>query len=295
MDAALCRTLSGPDLRERPHQLDAGRGLPVRRVGCHRGRHRRDDLGRRRRCTRGFRGRPRWRSKIGGVRTNFRMPDVFFHRPRRRLAGGRRSWAASRSGRARSVGYRLVNGGAGLRRRHADDHRCDRGGGRPRGPRRPRQGRSASTSRPDRTRTRATASPTMPRGGRRALPPDPPDPRAGHRGRRRVDPGEGQTSPDARRCCGPTHFRGRQRGRRRHRAGLGRGGSRLFALAVDGAGRRPQGRDAQAKATEAAIVSRCATPTRSRSSDVEGRAACLSPRQCDAGAGEGGGGAPMST
>ena len=101
------RTLPGPDLRQRPYELDARRRVSVRRAGGDRGRYRRHDH-RRRLAAHGFPRQASIAVEIGGVRTNFRMPDVF-----------RSAWAAarwwSRTSRAattvgpRSVGYRLTS------------------------------------------------------------------------------------------------------------------------------------------------------------------------------------------
>ena len=85
MDADLCRTLPGPDLRLRPHQLDARRRLPVGRGRCHRGRYRRHDLGRRFPAE----GLPPSGHRRGrGGRRPHQLPHAgrLLHRPWRRLS-----------------------------------------------------------------------------------------------------------------------------------------------------------------------------------------------------------------
>jgi N-methylhydantoinase A/oxoprolinase/acetone carboxylase beta subunit len=72
----LCRTVPGADLCVRPYQLDARGGVPVGRQGCHRRRYRRHhvDVGS---LQKGFPRQATVAVEVGGVRTNFRMPDVF--------------------------------------------------------------------------------------------------------------------------------------------------------------------------------------------------------------------------
>ena len=72
----LRRAVPGADLRLGPDQLDARRGLPLRSQGRHGRRRRRHDVdvGA---LTHGFPREASVAVDIGGVRTNFRMPDVY--------------------------------------------------------------------------------------------------------------------------------------------------------------------------------------------------------------------------
>ncbi len=158
--------------------------------------------------------------EVGGVRTNFRMPDVFSIG----LGGGslvvddRRGIEVGPT----SVGYRLTSealvfGGSTLTTTDVivAAGRADLGD-----PRRSRispKDLIARTQASDRRHAR---------GLRRALAPLA-RAVAGHRRRRRLDPRRG---PDRRARSGQAEsLRRRQRGRRGDRAGLGRGRSRLFA------------------------------------------------------------------
>ena len=98
--------LPGRHLRLRADELDARRGVPVRARRL-RGRRRRRHHHRRRHAAQRLPARGhRPRSTIGGVRTNFRMPDVLSHRHRRRQPRPRRD--------------RRRDGRPGLRRLRAD-------------------------------------------------------------------------------------------------------------------------------------------------------------------------------
>ena len=77
MDASFAEAFPGADLCLGPDQLDARRGLPVRRLRRDRRRYRRHHDRRRRACSNGFPRQATVAVEVGGVRTNFRMPDVF--------------------------------------------------------------------------------------------------------------------------------------------------------------------------------------------------------------------------
>ena len=169
---------------------------------------------------------------IGGVRTNFRMPDVLLVRPRRRQPG--RRGPRRRSG-PHSVGYELTAAGARLRRRHADRDRhrrrrraWPRSATRERVARpRPRAGRARRSTAiagaiaevVDRMKTSADADP----GGRR---------------RRRQRSCSRDRSPGASELVKPRALRGRERDRRGDRPGRRRGRPRLLARRAHAATRR---------------------------------------------------------
>ena len=103
------RAIPGPDLRLRSDQLDARGGVSLRHEGRHGGRHRRHDQPTSARSRTGFPREASVAVDIGGVRTNFRMPDVYLLRPRRRFArrraircGSARKASATASPRKRS-------------------------------------------------------------------------------------------------------------------------------------------------------------------------------------------------
>ena len=180
----LCRAVPGADLRQRPDQLDPGRRLPLRRRRGDRRRYRRHDL-RRRRAAQGLseardrRGRGRRRAH------QFPHAGRLLLRPRRRIAGRRRP--ARRHRRPEIGRLPADHRGAGVRRLDADHERYRRRGG-PRLSRRPPEGRP-SRPRPDRPHRGAHRRHAGSRG--RAVAPVA-GAAAGDRGRRRLDPGEGQ-------------------------------------------------------------------------------------------------------
>ena len=271
MDAAYRRALPGADLRQRPDQLDARRGVPLRRRRRDRRRYRRHHL----RCRRAAQGlsaaRRRSRSRSAACAPTSACPTSS-----RSASAAARWWSTARTGVTvgpRSVGYKLDHRGAGLRRLDADDDRHRRRRG-PRRSRRHAEGRAAST--PDLiARTEARIADMLETAVERSrLSPEPLPVIVVGGGSILVKGKIGGLE-----VVKPQPFRRRQRGRRRDRAGLGRGRPRLFA-------RRDQPRadaidDAEEKATGDRRRRRRARGL-DRGRRRRGRAARLSARQRDA-------------
>ena len=140
MDAELRRAVPGAHLRQRSDQLDARRGVPVRRGGRRSWSTSAAPPPMSARCRKASRAQASTAVEIGGVRTNFRMPDVFSIG-----LGGGSLVVEDRDGGVtvgpRSVGYRLTERVARVRRQDADRdrHRRCRRPGRDRRPARVRR------------------------------------------------------------------------------------------------------------------------------------------------------------
>ncbi len=191
---------------------------------------------------------------IGGVRTNFRMPDV--------LSIGLGGGSLVRDDGARigpdSVGYEITSRALVFGGDDADDDRHRRGGR----PRRHRRSQPRRQSRPaaDRDRARHHA----PDGRRRRRPhEDERGGRAGDPGRRRRDSRVSATCPPRPPCCGrsrqPSPMRSAPRSRRS--AARSTASSRWTGLSRDGGAGRSQRRGDRAGARR-----RCRCPAVSRSS-----------------------------
>ena len=176
--------------------------------------------------------------EVGGVRTNFRMPDLISIG----LGGGTivRGDGRGREGRPGLGG--LPRGHRGARDGRLGAHAVGRVRARAAG--------STASATPARVggMTEATAEAALALGGRAdpdAVRPDEgvPPGAAAHRGRRRLAPRRRRTCRASRRSSRRQPLRGRQRVRRGHRGGVGRGGPRLPVRGHEARG-LPRGRQA---------------------------------------------------